>query len=254
MGTLTRPAPGTPGGGPATAASPRLRLLALALGLVAAAALGWAAGLHEWLRPAGLARLREAATGAGGWAPVLYVLGYVLAELLFVPAIPLTVLGGVLFGPAWGAAYASAGATLAAAVAFLIARHVAREAIARRVAGSPRLARMDAALARHGWRILVVTRLVPLFPFNLQNFAYGLTSIRFWTYVLVSWATMLPGTVALTMAGGALSQGGELGRALWMLAAAAALVLLVAVLSRWVARRSPVARAVIPPEDAAPRP
>lgn len=62
-------------------------------------------------------------------------------------------------------------------------------------------------MAEHAWRMLTITRLVPLFPLNLQNFAYGLTRIRFRTFVLLSWLCMLPGTAAYTLTGGALSEG-----------------------------------------------
>ena len=94
----------------------------------------------------------------------------------------------------------------------------------------------------------MVTRLVPLFPFNLQNFAYGLTRIPFWTYVGVSALCMLPGTVAFTLAGGALSGGGSPTGSLWTLAAAAALIVLVSLVPRWLTRRSPAARELLSPD------
>lgn len=238
-----------------TASPPRpgIRLAVLVLGLGAAGALAWVAGLDEWVRPEKLARLRQAVSGSGRWAPALYVGGYVLAELVFVPAIPLTLLSGVLFGPLWGTVYASLGSTLAAAAAFLVARHLARDLAARWIARRPRAVQLDAALARHGWRVVVITRVLPIFPFNVQNFAYGLTRIGFGTYVLVSWASMLPGTVALTMAGAALSDGGGVRQTLWLLAAAGILVVGVSLVPRWLARRSDAARDVLPARDAATR-
>ena len=186
--------------------------------------------------------------GYGAWGPFLYMGGYVVAELLFVPALPLTLLGGLVFGPVWGTVYTWIAATLAAALAFLVARHLARDAVERWRARSPRIARIDAAVERHGWRILMVTRLVPLFPFNLQNFAYGLTRIPFWTYVGVSALCMLPGTVAFTLAGGALSGGGSPARIVWTLAAAAALIVLVSLMPRWLTQRSPAARDLLAPD------
>ena len=217
------------------------RLALLAIGLVAAGALTWGLGLHDWVRPERLAQLRAGIEAQGAWGPLLYVAGYVLAELFFVPALPLTLLGGLAFGPVWGTVYVSVASTLAAALAFLVARHLARSTVERWMADSPRLARIDAAVLRHGWRILMVTRLVPLFPFNLQNFAYGLTRIPFWTYVGVSWACMLPATVAFTLAGSALSGGGGLTRTLWTLAGAALLIVLVSLTPRWLSRRSRLA-------------
>jgi uncharacterized membrane protein YdjX (TVP38/TMEM64 family) len=224
------------------------RLAGLALAVVAAGALAWGLGLQDWVQPERLARLRTAIEAFGAWGPVLYMAGYVVAELLFVPALPLTLLGGLVFGPVWGTVYVWIAATLAASLAFLIARHLARDTVERWMQGSPRLARIDAAVERHGWRILIVTRLVPLFPFNLQNFVYGLTRIPFWTYVGLSSVCMLPGTVAFTVAGGALSGGGSPARTAWTLAAAAVLIVVVSFTPRWLTRRSRLAGELLAPE------
>jgi uncharacterized membrane protein YdjX (TVP38/TMEM64 family) len=232
----------------------RGRLVVLILGILGAGALGWSLGLHDWIRTERLAQLRATIESYGGWGPVLFILGYVVAELLFVPALPLTLLGGLAFGPAWGVVYVWTGAMLAAALAFLVARHLARDTVGRWLARNPRLGHIDSAVQRHGWRILIVTRLVPLFPFNLQNFAYGLTRIRFWTYLGVSAVGILPGTLAFTLAGGALSGAGSPARTSWTLAAAAALILIVSLAPRWVVRRVPVADELLAPEPPTPLP
>ena len=223
------------------------RLILLALGLLAVGALAFVLGFHEWVRPERLANLRTAIEAHGAWAPALFVGGYVVAELLFVPALPLTLLGGLVFGPVWGIVYVWIAATLAAALAFLVARYLARSAVTRWTEGHPRLAQIDAAVERHSWRILLVTRLVPLFPFNLQNFAYGLTRIPFWTYLGMTGLGILPGTIAFTLAGGALS-GGSRARAVWTLAAAAVLIVLLSLVPRWLARRSRVAQELLAPD------
>ena len=160
------------------------RLALLALVVVAVGALVFGLGLHDWARPERLARVRAAIETYGAWGPLLFVAGYVVGELLFFPGLPLTLLGGLVFGPVWGTLYVWIAATLSAALAFLVARHLARGTVERWIVQSPRLARIDDAVGRHGWRILMVTRLVPLFPFNLQNYAYGLTRIPFWTYLV----------------------------------------------------------------------
>jgi len=198
--------------------------------------------------------LKGAVESWGALGPIVFVAGYAVAELLFVPALPLTLLGGLLFGPVLGTAYVSIGATLGAALAFLAARHVLRSTVERWAAGSPRLARIDRAVAEHGWRVLVITRLVPLFPFNLQNFAYGLTGIGFWPFVGISWLCILPGTAALTFAGSALAEGpADPRRALAWLGAAAVLVVALSLLPRVIARRSRTAGALLagtpPPRD-----
>jgi uncharacterized membrane protein YdjX (TVP38/TMEM64 family) len=246
------PGPAAEGGHrPAPARAPG-RLALLALGVLGAGVLAWSLGLHDLVRPERIAHVRAAIEAYGTWGPVVYVAGYVVAELLFVPALPLTLLGGLVFGPLWGTVYTWIAATLAAAAAFLVARHLARDTVERWMAGSPRLGRIDAAVQRHGWRILMVTRLVPLFPFNLQNFAYGLTRIPFWTYVGVSSICILPGTVAFTLAGGALSGGGGPTRVLWTLAASAVLIVLVSLAPRWLTRRSAAARELLAPDHRTP--
>ena len=224
----------------------RLGLLALLLAL--AGILAWALGLHDWVRPNRLAELRTAIERYGVWAPALYVAGYVVAELLFFPALPLTLFGGLVFGPVRGTLYTWVAGTLAAALAFLVARHLARSTVERWKARSPRLARIDAAVERHGWRILMLTRLVPLFPFNLQNFAYGLTRIPFWTYVGVTAVCILPGTIAFTLAGGALSGGGGPRRIAWTLAGAGVLIVVVSLVPRWLTRKSAAARDLLSPQ------
>jgi uncharacterized membrane protein YdjX (TVP38/TMEM64 family) len=103
----------------------------------------------------------------------------------------------------------SAGSTLGAAGAFLIARHLARERVERRAAADPRFAAIDQAVGREGWKIVLLTRLSPLFPFTLLNYLYGLTRVRFGAYLLASWIGMMPGTllyVYLGVAGRAVAE------------------------------------------------
>jgi uncharacterized membrane protein YdjX (TVP38/TMEM64 family) len=182
---------------------PLICVLAIATGIV----LVWALGVYEYLRLENLARLQRWVDGLGPWAPVVFVAAYIAMELLFVPALPLAILAGIAFGPLWGTVYTWVAATVSAALAFLITRHGGREMVERWIAGHPRLARIDEAVARHGWYILAFTRLVPIFPFNLQNYAYGLTGIGFLTYLVVTAVFMIPGTAALVIAGGALVEG-----------------------------------------------
>jgi uncharacterized membrane protein YdjX (TVP38/TMEM64 family) len=197
-------------------------------------------GLQEILNLNNLAALKAWIQRYGPLAPLVYITGYILAVVFFVPGLPITILGGVVFGPLWGTVYVSIASTIGAALAFLIARYGAREMVEGWVAKSPRLAKIDQAIARHGWRIVMITRLVPLFPFNLQNYAYGLTRIGFWRYLLVSWSCMLPATAVYTFAGGALSEGGEdIRRTLLYLGVAGVLLVLVSLIPRWLSKTSP---------------
>jgi uncharacterized membrane protein YdjX (TVP38/TMEM64 family) len=210
------------------------RVIVLAAAVGGTAVLAWRVGAWDLLRLETLARFTAWIDGYGPWGPAVFIVGYAAAELLFVPALPLTVLGGVVFGPVRGTAYVSLGATLGAAAAFLAARYAMRGLVERWVARSSRLRELDAAVAEHGWRMLVITRLVPLVPFNLQNFAYGLTRLRFRTFVFLSWLCMLPGTAVYTLTGGALSEGhGDVHRTLGYLAIAAVLIVALSFVPRW---------------------
>lgn len=137
--------------------------------------------------------------GLGPAAPLAFIGVYALGTVLFLPGSVLTLAGGALFGPLWGTLYNLTGATLGAALAFLIARHVAADWVAKRTGG--RLKRLVDGVDSEGWRFVAFVRLVPLFPFNLLNYALGLTRIRFWHYVLASGLCMLPGALAYTWLG-----------------------------------------------------
>ena len=209
--------------------------------LVAVALIGLvrALGLVDVVRLENLARLREWITGFGPWAPAVFVAGYVLAVVAFVPALPLTILGGLVFGPGWGTVHVSIASTAGACLSFLIARYAARATVERWMAPYPALGRIDRAVARHGFRIVMITRLVPIFPFNLQNYAYGLTSIGFGAYAITSWLCMLPATVAFTVAAGAVVTGTwDARRMLLLLGLAGVLLVALSLLPRWLRGRS----------------
>lgn len=137
--------------------------------------------------------------GAGAAAPLVFIAVYAAAAVLFLPGAVITIAGGALFGPVWGAVWSLAGATLGASLAFLLARYLGADWVARRA--GPRLSRLNDGVATEGWRFIAFVRLVPLFPFNLLNYALGLTRIAFFTYVMASAIFMLPGAVAYTWLG-----------------------------------------------------
>jgi uncharacterized membrane protein YdjX (TVP38/TMEM64 family) len=196
--------------------------------------------LAVYLRFENLSRLTETIEGYGVLGPALYIAAYVLGVVFFVPGLPMTLLGGLAFGPVAGAVYAWIAATIGAALAFLVARYGLRGLVEGWVARTPRLARIDEAVARDGWRMVMITRLVPLFPFNLQNYAYGVTGIRFIAYLGISAVCMIPATVAYTFAAGALSRGGgDLRRTLGYLGVAGILIVLLSLVPRYLQRRHP---------------
>jgi pyruvate/2-oxoglutarate dehydrogenase complex dihydrolipoamide dehydrogenase (E3) component/uncharacterized membrane protein YdjX (TVP38/TMEM64 family) len=132
--------------------------------------------------------------GQGAWGPIVFIAGYVLAVLLFAPGSILTLAAGALFGLLRGVLYVFIAATLGAAGSFLVARYVARPYVEKRLAGNPKLAAIDRAIGVSGRKIVFLLRLSPVFPFNLLNYALGLTRVRFADYVLAS-VGMLPGTL-----------------------------------------------------------
>ncbi len=133
--------------------------------------------------------------GLGVWGMAIFVLLYVLATVLFLPGSILTLGAGALFGVLKGSIIVSISATLGATAAFLVGRYLARDWVATRISENPRFQSVDQAVAREGWKIVGLTRLSPVFPFNLLNYAFGLTSVSLRDYFWASWVGMLPGTV-----------------------------------------------------------
>lgn len=135
---------------------------------------------------------------------VVFVALYVAATLLAIPGSLLTAGAGAVYGLWLGFAVVSLASTLGATAAFLVARYIAREWIARRVAENDRFRRLDEGVALEGWKLVLLTRLAP-FPFNVQNFAYGLTRIPARHYIVASWIGMMPGTFMIVYFGHAAS-------------------------------------------------
>ncbi len=148
-------------------------------------------------------RFAEWVGGLGVWGPVVFILGYALATVAFIPGSLLTLAAGAIFGLARGTGFVLVGATLGASAAFLVGRYVARRAVERRLAGRPRFRAIDQAVGREGLKIVTLLRLSPVFPFNLLNYALGLTRVRFRDY-LIACLAMLPGTFLYVYYGKAL--------------------------------------------------
>jgi len=175
------------------------RARGLARALAAIAALG-ALLLLGRLAGAQIPRFAAWVDGLGALGPAVFVAGYAAAVVAFAPASLLTLAAGAIFGVARGTAYVFVAATLGACLAFLAARHGARALVERRIAADPRFAAIDRAIGREGRRIVLLLRLSPAFPFNLLNYALGLTSVRFADYALAC-IGMLPGTLAYVYLG-----------------------------------------------------
>lgn len=178
----------------------RVNLIRLALLVLLAGGIAWTVTHRGELDAAAVGRWVQ---NSGLWAPVEFVAVYAAATVLFLPGSVLTLTGGALFGPVWGTLYNLIGATLGATAAFLIARYLASDWIAHRVEGKSggRLKQLLDGVEAEGWRFVAIVRLVPLFPFNLLNYALGLTRLRLIPYVLATFLFMIPGGVAYTYLG-----------------------------------------------------
>ncbi|MDH5446721.1 MAG: TVP38/TMEM64 family protein [Gammaproteobacteria bacterium] len=146
-----------------------------------------ALALQQWVDQAGLA------------GPLIFMLIYAIGTVLFLPGSVLTLAGGAIFGPLMGTIYNLTGATLGASLAFLIARYFASDWVEQKTSG--RLKQLKNGVESEGWRFIAFVRLVPLFPFNLLNYALGLTRIRLSHYIIASYICMLPGGFAYTYLG-----------------------------------------------------
>ncbi|NKE70250.1 VTT domain-containing protein [Candidatus Manganitrophus noduliformans] len=157
-------------------------------------------GLITVVRAAGLTdyfdqqRLQDAIGRWGIWGPLVYILIFSVAPALFLPGFPIAMAGGLAFGPIWGTVYASVGSSLGAGVAFLIARYFMRDIVVERL--GERWKKIDEGVTRRGWAYVAITRLIPLFPFNFLNYAFGLTKIGFGTFFFATTLFKLPGVAA----------------------------------------------------------
>lgn len=168
------------------------------------------------------ARLLPVATwmkSFSGWAGhlgpagfLLFVVVYASATVLFAPGWPLTIGAGLAFGLIEGTAAVSLGSIIGASFAFLIARFFARAQIEALTSRNERFARIDHAIGREGANLIFLLRLSPIIPFNLSNYFYGITAVRFWRYFFASWTGMLPGTVLYVYLGTIGKAGSESGQ------------------------------------------
>ena len=168
---------------------------ALKLGAVAALAIAILAAAHFLGVSELLTNLVAGVEQLGAWGPTIFIVTYAAATIVLAPASALTLAAGAVFGLGWGSVYASIASTLGAGCSFLVGRYLARDWVHRQTAGNAKFAAIDEAVAKEGWKIVALTRLSPAFPFNLLNYAYGLTQVRFAPYLIASWIAMMPGTV-----------------------------------------------------------
>ncbi len=196
-----------------------------------------AGGVLLVLTVVGLAQLADVAEllrrvqgwvgGLGAWGPVAFIGIYVGTTLVAGPGMPFTLAAPLLFGPLPAFAIMVVASSLSAACAFLIARHLARDAVARRLEGNETFARVNRLVDKHAWVIIPFVRIVPL-PFAVNNYGFGLTSISFWRYFLLSEVGMVPMNAVLVLGAGS-ALGSVSSPISWPLAALAAVAAVIVV-------------------------
>ena len=167
-----------------------------------------------------LGALRDWIQALGPWGPVVFVFLYAVAVVAALPGSALTVAAGALFGSVLGVIVVSIASTLGASLSFLVGRYFARDAVAGWLSDKEKFRRLDQLTEEHGAIMVALTRLVPIFPFNLLNYGFGLTRVPFWTYVLWSWLCMLPGTVLYVVGADVVTKAVVQGKVPWVLVGA----------------------------------
>ncbi len=145
------------------------------------------------------------------WGPMAFIVLYILATVFFLPGSILTLGAGLLFGVVLGSVYVSLASTVGATAAFLIGRYLARDRVARKIEGNKTFQAIAVAVAEGGWRIVGLTRLSPIFPFNMLNYAFGLTHVSLRDYFFASWIGMMPGTLMYVYLGSLAGRFAALG-------------------------------------------
>ena len=184
-----------------------------------------------------LTELRAWIAGLGAWGPVVFVLLYIIAVIFALPGSAITIAGATLFGSVLGIILVSIAATIGASLAFLIARYLARDLILRKFSSNETFRKLDRLTQERGTIVVAITRLVPLFPFDILNYGFGLTAISFRTYVFWSWLCMLPGTILYVVGTDAVVSGISSGKIPWLLVIVIALAGIVLAFLVWLAKK-----------------
>ena len=169
---------------------PVLKLVVLTVAVVALLVAAKFLPVDEWLKS-----FNDWVSGMGTAGIFIFIGVYAVTTVLLLPGLILTLGAGFTFGLWQGFLAVSAGSTMGAALAFLVARFLARNKVEAMAQGSEKFQRIDDAIGKQGAKLVFLLRLSPVIPFNVSNYFYGLTGVKFWPYVLASWLGMMPGTL-----------------------------------------------------------
>lgn len=183
-----------------------IRTILIVVGLVLVFILMKITGLLDILSD--FDQFRALIENAGALGYVIYILLYILVAVFSLPASIVTIAAGIIFGPVLGAILALTGATIGAAAAFIIARYIARDLIVEKFGQNKIFLKIEEGVEKNGIDFLILTRLVPIFPYNIQNYAYGVTNLNFPAYVGISFITMAPGAFVYAYLAGEIAVNG----------------------------------------------
>lgn len=184
----------------------RILLVGSAIAVVAVAV--WLLPVAEWTT-----RLAERARETGAVGVAVFIVAYVISTVVLLPGSILTLAAGFAYGPIWGLAVASPASVAGASCAFLLGRTLLRDWAERTIRDASKLRAIDRAVEREGFKLVLLLRLSPLFPFNALNYALSLTRVPFGTYVMASFIGMLPGTALYVYLGSLAPAAAELSSA-----------------------------------------
>ena len=182
--------------------------------------------------------VREWINGLGFWGPLVFVLIYILAVILALPGSAITIAGATLFGSVWGVVLVSIASTIGASICLLISRYLARDFILRKFSQNEKFHKLDRMVEEHGAIVIAITRLVPVFPFNVLNYGFGFTGVPLRTYVFWSWLCMLPGTILYVVGTDTILRGISEGKIPWLLVSVLLLAaIILAFLVSWARKK-----------------
>jgi len=203
----------------------------IAIVIIVAKLLGWTDRLQDipamqkWFQNLGII----------GYA--VFVLLYIAAAVFMLPAAPFTIIAGITFGSILGAILSLVGATIGAAAAFIVARYVARDAIVNKFKDNAIFAKIEEGVKQNGISFLILTRLVPIFPYNVQNYAYGITPINIATFTGISFICMAPGAFIYAYMAGEIVANGFSFKLMIQFAIAGLILFLVSLVPKYIARK-----------------
>ncbi len=167
----------------------------------------------------------------------IYILIYIVIAVFMLPASVITIVAGIVFGPVLGGSLALVGATIGASVAFLIAKYIARDTIVNKFEGNAIFNKIENGVKENGTSFLILTRLVPVFPYNVQNYAYGVTNMNIVTFTVVSLICMAPGAFIYAFMAGEIVTNGVSVKLMIQFAVAGLILFVVSLIPKYIAKK-----------------